>query len=206
MDKFQQTKEVIGHSLKYVRGKTLDLAAGRLKYKKLLCRACDEYIAHEMSLCDGVDLVSDISHIPAADASFDTIICTEVLEHVINPWSAVQEIKRLLKSGGICIATAPFVFPYHPRPGDFFRYTKDGLVVLFRDEDFEIIESDYYSEFFSTISEFIKIYFFDPAKSQRRGKVGNKIIITIQKVAKFLDKFIKTDKIYSNSYVIVKKK
>lgn len=65
-----------------------------------------------------IDLVSDITSIPAGDASFDAILCSEVLEHVPYPNLALDELTRLLKPGGILILTAPFssnvlMAPYH---------------------------------------------------------------------------------------------
>lgn len=73
-----------------------------------------------------IDLVSDIAAIPAPDASFDAILCSEVLEHVPEPTHALDEFARLLKPGGVMILTAPFasnvhMAPYHYCSG-FSRY------------------------------------------------------------------------------------
>ncbi len=73
-----------------------------------------------------IDLVSDITNIPAPDASFDVILCSEVLEHVPDPTCALGEFARLLKPGGKLILTAPFaslvhMAPYHYCSG-FSRY------------------------------------------------------------------------------------
>lgn len=73
-----------------------------------------------------IDLVSDITEIPAPDASFDAILCSEVLEHVPEPTHALDEFARLLKPGGMLILTAPFgsnvhMAPYHYCSG-FSKY------------------------------------------------------------------------------------
>ena len=73
-----------------------------------------------------IDLVCDISAIPEPDASFDAILCSEVLEHVADPTRALDEFARLLKPGGKLILTAPFCSlthfaPYHYASG-FNRY------------------------------------------------------------------------------------
>ena len=52
-----------------------------------------------------IDVVSDIASMPLPDNSFEVVICTDVLEHVLNPWQAVLEIGRLLKSHG-CMGVA----------------------------------------------------------------------------------------------------
>lgn len=66
-----------------------------------------------------IDLVSDIAAIPAADASFDAILCSEVLEHVPEPTQALDEFARLLKPGGTLILTAPFSSIVHQAPYHF---------------------------------------------------------------------------------------
>ena len=63
-----------------------------------------------------IDLVSDITAIPASDASFDVILCSEVLEHVPEPTHALDEFTRLLKPGGVMILTAPFASNVHMAP------------------------------------------------------------------------------------------
>jgi SAM-dependent methyltransferase len=118
----------------------LDAGAGVLRNKPLCTHL--NYISQDFCQYDGVgdnqglqtgtwdtsqiDLVSDITNIPEPDASFDAILCTEVLEHVPDPTKALDEFSRLLKSGGKLILTAPFASlvhfaPYHFSSG-FSRY------------------------------------------------------------------------------------
>lgn len=66
-----------------------------------------------------IDLVSDITEIPAPGASFDAILCSEVLEHVPEPTHALDEFGRLLKPGGRLILTAPFASNVHMAPYHF---------------------------------------------------------------------------------------
>lgn len=66
-----------------------------------------------------VDITSDITSIPELDASFDAILCSEVLEHVPEPTKALDEFTRLLKPGGILILTAPFSSNVHMAPYHF---------------------------------------------------------------------------------------
>lgn len=111
----------------------LDVGAGETPYKKW-CEG-QVYLAQDFSKYDGagdgvglhtgawdrsnIDIVSDITAIPEPDASFDVIICTEVLEHVPDPAAAIAECNRLLKRGGIFIITAPFTSMTHFAPYHF---------------------------------------------------------------------------------------
>lgn len=64
--------------------------------------------------------------------SFDIIVCTEVLEHTTNPFSAVSEIHRLLKPKGVVYVTTPFNFRIHGPLPDCWRFTEHGLRELFK--------------------------------------------------------------------------
>jgi SAM-dependent methyltransferase len=117
----------------------LDAGAGELR-NRVHCEGID-YVSQDFSVYRGgehegisgrswdagqVDLVSDIASIPAPDASFDAVLCSEVLEHVPEPTRALAEFSRLLKPGGSLILTAPFssnvhMAPYHFATG-FSRY------------------------------------------------------------------------------------
>lgn len=69
---------------------------------------------------------------------FDYVVCTEVLEHTLQPFDAVAELKRILKPGGLAFVSTPFNFRIHGPLPDCWRFTEHGLRALFK--DFEIVE------------------------------------------------------------------
>jgi SAM-dependent methyltransferase len=73
-----------------------------------------------------------------ADKAYDYVVCTEVLEHTLQPFHAVQEIQRLLKPGGLLFLTSPFNFRIHGPLPDCWRFTEHGLRALL--QDFAILE------------------------------------------------------------------
>ena len=75
----------------------------------------------------------DICCLPFKTNSVEGIICKEVLEHVYNPFLAVQEMFRVLMKGGKLFCTLPFLYPYHGSgpDKDFWRFSKDGIERLF---------------------------------------------------------------------------
>lgn len=74
-----------------------------------------------------------------ASATFDIIVCTEVLEHTLNPFLAIKEIHRLLKRGGVLLMSTPFDFRIHGPLPDCWRFTEHGIKALLK-KDFEAIE------------------------------------------------------------------
>lgn len=79
---------------------------------------------------------SNVELIP--DNYADFVVCTEVLEHVTDPFAAVAEIYRILKQDGFVFLSVPFNFRIHGPLPDCWRFTKHGLEVLLK--KFTIIE------------------------------------------------------------------
>ncbi|MEK6541818.1 MAG: methyltransferase domain-containing protein [Pseudomonadota bacterium] len=75
-------------------------------------------------------IIGSLDALPFADATFDTILCNAVLEHVKHPEAVVAELARVLRPGGHVILAVPFLQPYHESPHDFRRYSSEGLVAL----------------------------------------------------------------------------
>lgn len=85
-----------------------------------------------------VDIKGDLRNIPLENDSVDAIICIQVLEHVPEPWLVLKELNRILKSNGKIFLSCPQGVPLHQEPYDFYRYTKYGLLHLFKESGFEI--------------------------------------------------------------------
>jgi SAM-dependent methyltransferase len=88
------------------------------------------YIALDVEVGEGVGCVADAHHLPFRSCSVDALMCVSTLEYLNDPFKAVQEFHRVLKPGGILYLSAPFVFPYHAPPEDFFRFSKAGIRAL----------------------------------------------------------------------------
>lgn len=69
----------------------------------------------------------DAAALPFADASFDTVMLLDVLEHVSEPEAALHEASRVLVAGGRLLVTIPFAYPLHDLPHDYQRFTGPGL-------------------------------------------------------------------------------
>src|SRR6188472_1572787 len=73
-----------------------------------------------------------IESIPADDASFDVVLCAQVLEHVDDPAQGIRELARVTRPGGRVLLSTLGAMVYHPNPVDLWRWTGAGLDRLFR--------------------------------------------------------------------------
>lgn len=125
--------------------RALDIGSGNSSY--------DTYFPNRVTIdidsARNPDVIGDAHQLPFNDAEFELVLSTEMLEHVKDPGKVVSEMHRVLKPGGMLILTTRFVYPLHDTPHDYWRFTKYGLQLLFK--DWEIIECLGDTKSFSTI-------------------------------------------------------
>ena len=86
-----------------------------------------------------VDIFCDSHKLPFLDGSFDGIISTAVMEHVLYPEKVIEEMSRVLKFGGFIYSEIPFLQSVHEGAYDFTRFTMSGHRRLL--ENFKEIDS-----------------------------------------------------------------
>lgn len=120
--------------LKKLQGSVLDIGAGGKysDYYKYL-KNVNIYTSLDIDAKTQANIISPAENLPNFNIPFANVIAIELLEHSSSPKMAINEIHRVLRDGGTCILTTRFVYPYHPNPKDYFRFSKDGLFELFKD-------------------------------------------------------------------------
>lgn len=95
-----------------------------------------KYIGVDFASGRGVDIVMDVKDLTTYFGLdwFDVVISTEMLEHAQDWRTAVDQMKRVLRPGGLLIVTARGPgFPYHGYPHDYWRYTVSDFNRIFDD-------------------------------------------------------------------------
>ena len=72
------------------------------------------------------------------DRSVDIILSSQVLEHVPSPDAYLTEAHRLLSPSGTLLLSTHGYWMYHPDPTDFWRWTRDGLVLVVESAGFRV--------------------------------------------------------------------
>ena len=118
--------------------RTLDIGAQNGPYASHFPRR----VALDIQRGIGVQVIGDAQALGICDASFDVVLCTEVLEHLPEPQRAIDEMYRVLVPGGQLLLTTRFLFPIHDAPHDYFRFTKYGLRHLLRRFDITELQEE----------------------------------------------------------------
>jgi SAM-dependent methyltransferase len=115
------------------RYRVLDVGCGAKPYEPLFAPYAASYVGVDPVDNPRAELKGSVEDLPVEDASFDVVLCNQVLEHCDDPARAVSELRRATAPGGRVLASTHGVMAYHPSPTDYWRWTHAGLEKLFAD-------------------------------------------------------------------------
>jgi len=124
-------------------GILLDYGCGGQPYRELFSRFVTQYIGADVAPAEGIklDLLFRAGEpLDLPDHSVDTILSSQVLEHVPDPHIYLSECKRLLRPAGRLIISVPMQFRQHEKPYDFLRFTRFGLENLLQREGLQVLD------------------------------------------------------------------
>jgi SAM-dependent methyltransferase len=129
---------------RYARGRLVDVGAGTKPWEPLFAPHVSEHVGvdhvqKQVGGVDRVDVVASVYDVPLPEGHAETVLLSEVLEHLERPEDALRECFRLLAPGGHVILTTPFFWPVHDER-DFFRYAPGGLRYLLDATGFQLVE------------------------------------------------------------------
>lgn len=129
----------VAAAFRRLHGRVIDLGCGIMPYAELLPPAVTLYHGLDITARDSrPTLIGDVQSLGMLrDASYDSVICLEVLEHVPDPARALAEIARVLADGGVLVLSVPHLSRLHEIPHDYYRYTEYGLRYLLESNDLE---------------------------------------------------------------------
>lgn len=124
-----------------VEGDVFDYGCGCAPYRQLFAHS-KSYTGADIASSQTVDrILKDDGTTQEPDGSYDTVLSTQVLEHIKEPELYLRECHRLLRPKGELILTTHGLFEEHGCPYDFQRWTCRGLEVIVEQSGFEVIES-----------------------------------------------------------------
>jgi SAM-dependent methyltransferase len=198
----------------YARGDLLDLGCGNRPYDAWYVPRTTSQTGCDITQSDQqrVDVICAASRLPFASGSFDTVLCTQVLEHVYDQRELIADAYRVLRKDGCLILTVPFCWEIHEAPYDFFRVTKYGLKKMLEDAGFQIVEIKANGGKWATAAQMMlnTIYSSFKTKSIRARLMklvfhGLRLTWLINKLALWIDRRY-FDDTWTLNYLVVAKK
>jgi len=141
-----------------LQGKMMDFGCGSKPYKPIFGHV-KEYVgvdfageghSHEN---EQIDVFYNGKTLPFENNTFDSVLTSEVFEHIFNLEDILKELNRVMKPGGIMLITIPFAWYEHEQPNDFGRYTSFGIRAVLERNGFIIREMDKSTNFIQTLTQ-----------------------------------------------------
>jgi SAM-dependent methyltransferase len=155
--------KAISENANQLQGNMMDFGCGSKPYKALFGHL-KSYVgvdydgdghSHEN---EQIEVYYDGNTIPFEANHFDSILCSEVFEHLFNLEEILLELHRVLKSGGKLLVTCPFVWNLHEAPIDYARYTPFALRHLFEKAGFKILKAERGGTFMEVITQLKNVF------------------------------------------------
>jgi SAM-dependent methyltransferase len=128
-------------AIESARGTLFDYGCGGQPYRALFAPYIERYIGADVVAAPGIELDLELvpgNPVPLPDQSVDTVLSTQVIEHVPDVDAYLAECSRLLKPNGTLVLTAPMHWRHHESPYDFLRFTRFGIARLLEKHGFGI--------------------------------------------------------------------
>lgn len=142
-------EQYLGKVAACVTGDVLDVGCGDKPYRKVFINA-KSYVGVDWSSDINVarsnnaerkralDVVGSAEALPFRCKCFDSVLATQLIEHLPHPALFFAEVSRVLRPSGCLIITFPLIGPLHEEPHDYFRYTEYGVQELCQESGLQV--------------------------------------------------------------------
>jgi SAM-dependent methyltransferase len=172
----------------------LDIGGKKIQKRGLFNIENYDFIVQYVNIDPGTqpDFLCDFRNIDVEDNVYDGAIMSEVLEHILEPKAALEEVFRVLKPGGQLLICSPFSYHVHADPSDYYRYTQFFFLETLNEIGFQDIQIEKQGLFFSVLANMLRLWFhelskYDLPKSKIRKALFRRFVLWFCKKAFILD-------------------
>jgi SAM-dependent methyltransferase len=136
-------RRAVKRAAAYAHGILIDIGCGHRPYESIFKDHVNNYFGTDWPVSNDKarqDISCDAGALPFKNVVADTVLSTELMEHLKDPNKFIEEIARIIRLGGHLLLSVPFLEPLHEEPRDFYRFTEYGLRNLLYKHGFEVIE------------------------------------------------------------------
>jgi SAM-dependent methyltransferase len=172
-------------------GWLLDIGCGNKPYLPFF-QHVTRYVGIDLPPPPGVERCPDVwasaLRLPFAAERFDTVLCTQVLEHVPQPEQLLREVFRVMRVGGRLILTAPQTWGLHEEPEDYYRFTRYGLQYLLVKAGFQVESLEARGGLFRLIGQMLLNYYYVRNRIPRLTPWLKRLNTTVNTFFAYLDR------------------
>lgn len=131
----------LSENISYLHGKILDIGGKKANKRGAFrppLKQVESWEYLNTDLSTKPDIRAGAEQIPVSDGSYNTVLLTEVLEHIQDPLQVLAEAYRVLAPEGILVLSMPFLVPVHSDPHDYQRWTREKLELELEKVGFKI--------------------------------------------------------------------
>ena len=169
----------------------LDVGCGQKPYEPLFAPYVSQYVGVDPVENPRAELRGAVEALPVDDASFDVVLCSQVLEHADDPARAVRELFRVLRPGGRLLLSTHGTFVYHLSPADYWRWTHAGLEKVLRDNgEWASVTVTPASGTTACLAMLVSLYVSLAARRARVGALALPAIAALNTLAEAVDRAV----------------
>lgn len=156
----------------FLKGDLLDVGCGRKPYRNLF--EVNSYLGMDIEQSghshedEDIDVFYDGKTFPFERATFDSVLCNQVFEHVFNPEEFLDEIVRVLKKDGQLLLSVPFAWDEHEQPYDYARYSSFALTYLLEKKGFKVVSHHKCMNDIRTVLQLLNMFIFKKLGGQNK--------------------------------------
>ncbi len=194
----------------YAQRRIIGIGCGDKTYETMFSPFVKSYLGFEVPDTQHsqtkIEVMRKIFNIPFVDSIFDTVLCTEMREHMKLPLVTLKEIHRILKISGYCIPTCSFIWHIREELRDFFRYSRFGLQYLFNQSQLHALELNAVSVFWVTFFQEFVYYLYKFQKNILTRVLFSLLGWGIQRLGYILEQLDKDGNFATNYLVVAQKR
>jgi SAM-dependent methyltransferase len=167
----------------------LDVGCGQKPYAPFFEPFAVTYVGVDPIDNPHAELKGSVEALPVEDASFDVVLCVQVLEHADDPQQAIRELHRVTAPRGRLLLSTHGVQVYHPSPVDYWRWTHAGLEkVLHENGDWASVRVSPAAGTMAAIAMLLNVYIDLAARRSNMGFLATPVVATLNTLAALLDR------------------
>ena len=127
--------------MQHIRGIVVDCGCGKKPFEALLAPCASHYIGIDIQAPEA-DVLADITRLPLATASVDTVVCFQVLDDLAESHEFLDEVYRVLRPDGVLLLSVNQAWRTHDPPNDYYRFTQFGLKYVLEKSHLTVVRID----------------------------------------------------------------